>query len=256
MDLQSDLALLCPHSSSTFDAEKYPSVAIADVDGLRAGDPVAAIGNPLGLHHSVSTGVISALHRSNEEARQPDSRIRYIQTDMHTSPGSSGGPLLTPGGQVIGMITNRAETEGIAFAIQLDSVRTMLSELEHQRKIFRPWLGFKGITLSPSLVLQVADPQRQQIMAALRHGVLVTKVHERSPASRATLRPGDIITHADGQVVGCLGDILMRMAPDHQQTLLQVARLETERGTGKSTLLQFETSIGADEFEIILGSLH
>lgn len=229
---------------------------MSSVEGLREGEPVATIGNPLGLCHSVSTGAISALNRSSEDARQCDSRIKYVQTDLHVAPGSSGGPLLTRRGRVIGMVTSRAEMEGITFAIQLDSVHGMLSELESHRKIFRPWLGFKGIALSPSLVLQVTDPQRQQLLSDIRHGVLVTKVHAPSHASWAQLQPGDIITHADGKPIDWLGDILIKLSPDHQSTLLRVARLATEPRTGQMTVCHFEALLGTGEFDIIMGNLH
>ena len=198
----------------------------------------------------MTAGVVGGIDRSNEEARQPDSRIRYLQTDLHTNPGSSGGPLLTRDGNVIGMVTTRADVDGVTFAIQLSSVRRMIEELMQQRRVFRPWLGFKGIACTSELWLQVMCPERRELLRKnVPCGVLVTKVHAGSPGSAASLRPGDIITHANGDPVGCLGDILGRMSPTDPKLSLTLLRIVP---VGKTLNVErFTSQLTAAEFDIL-----
>lgn len=178
-----------------------------------------------------------------------------MQTDLHTNPGSSGGPLLTREGEVVGMITTRADVQGITFAIQLDSVRGMIDELSQQHRISRPWLGFKGISISPELILQITDEERRELIRTNIHsGVLITKVHEQSPSSAASLRPGDIITHVNGLPVRSLGDILAQAAPANPNlTITTMRMIHSYSSTGRKLELRKITSqLVAAEFDILL----
>lgn len=252
LDFQADLALLRPLNDHHVCIAKYPAVRMVELDeaSLPLGSPIVAIGNPLGLHNSVALGVVAGTNRSNEDARQPDSRVRYLQVDLHTGPGSSGGPVIRADGTVVGMVTSRADIEGITFAIQLNSVQEMIAQLRERRRIFRPWIGIKGISLSPELLLQVEDPQRRELLRSLRQGFLVTKIHEKSPARDADLRPGDIITAIDRQPVACLGDILGHTTVEHPKIDIQAMRIDHG---GSPRILN--THLVADEFDVAVGSL-
>lgn len=230
------------------DLSKYPPVVISN-NVPRLGDPVAALGNPLGLRNTLTVGVVGG-SRSNEEAKRPDSRVRYVQIDLHTNPGSSGGPLFTKKGEVIGMVTQRAEVEGISFAIQLGSVKRMIAELEEKRRVSRPWLGFTGITLSPELIFQVTCPRRKQLLRSLQNGVLVTKVHLQSPSSEADLQPGDIITHVNGMPITSLGDILTQSTPESPALELTAVRIIAENGDLETK--EFNSILHTAEFDIML----
>ncbi|PJF16713.1 putative serine protease HhoB [Paramicrosporidium saccamoebae] len=235
-------------TTDQIDLSKYPPAIISN-DIPRLGDPVAALGNPLGLKNSLTVGVVGG-SRSNEEAKRPDSRVRYVQMDLHTNPGSSGGPLFTPKGAVIGMVTQRAEVEGISFAIQLRSVKRMITELEEKRRVSRPWLGFTGITLGPELVFQVTCPRRKHLLRSVGNGVLVTKVHLQSPSSEADLQPGDIITHVNGAPVASLGDILMQSTPENPALELTAVRIISENGELETK--EFNSLLHTAEFDIML----
>lgn len=249
LDLESDLALVVPDPHAKFNLSKYPPVKLDGIE-VRQGDSIGAIGSPLGLRNSLTVGVVGAINRTNEEARQPDFRVRYIQTDLHTNPGSSGGPLFNRRGDVVGMMTTRAEVEGISFAIQLDSVRRMINELEEGRRIFRPWVGFTGLTLSSELLLQVADTRRRDLLSALNGGVLVTKVHPNSPGSDAELLPGDIITHVNDTRVSCLGDVLGQSTPEHPEIEISVVRIVKRDGILHRK--SFNSTVTTSEFDILM----
>lgn len=255
LDLESDLAIVHPEahdSKQPFDYNRYPPVKL---DGMRPrqGDPVGTLGSPLGLRNSLTTGVVGAVNRSSEDARQPDTRIKYIQTDLHINPGSSGGPLFTRSGVVVGMVTTRAEVEGISFAIQLDSVHGMITELERQRKVFRPWLGICGLTLQPDLILQVKDANRRELLSSLQDGLLVTRVRRNSPGEDASLQPGDIITHVNDHRVNGLGDIVSKCTLEHPQIDLAVVRLVKDP-QGAWRMKPFNSTLSTSEFDILLNS--
>jgi len=134
-DPDADLALLRIHSDSPL-----PTLELGDSSDLMIGEPVIAVGNPLGYSHSVSTGIVSALHRDIDAERQDqsttplkgeDAALRdLIQTDAAINPGNSGGPLLNAYGQVIGMNTAiRGDAQNIGFAIPIDRLRDLIPEL-------------------------------------------------------------------------------------------------------------------------------
>lgn len=190
-------------------------------------------------------GVVAGVNRNNDEAHQPDSRIRYLQTDLHTNPGSSGGPIISRDGRVVGMVTTRAEVEGISFAIQLDSVQGMIDALKSRKRIFRPWIGLKGIALNPELIMQVSDPRRRALLEKIKQGVLVTKVHPNGPAHEARLLPGDIITRVNDKSVACLGDILLHADPNKPDLRVEARRLLAQDS------LDLNITLTAKEFDIL-----
>lgn len=166
-----------------------PSVRMADSGDIMPGETVIAIGNPFGFNHTVTTGVISALGRTirNNDGLFTD----LIQTDAAINPGNSGGPLLNILGELVGINTAiDARGEGIGFAIPINKARRVMADLVEQGRVIPLWLG---------LAAQDVD-QRVGMALGLRkpQGILVTEVYPDTPASRAGLRSGDVITTLGG----------------------------------------------------------
>jgi serine protease Do len=178
-DLPSDLAVL-----KIDDKDKLPVIQMGRSDGLMIGETVIAIGNPFGLSHTVTTGVISALDRSvrTEHRVYQD----FIQTDAAINPGNSGGPLLNIDGELIGI--NAAiyrKAEGVGFAIPIDRARRIVKDLIHYGEVHPAWIGLEVQDLDERLV--------NYFKLEGKKGVLVTQVSPRGPADRAGIRKGDLI---------------------------------------------------------------
>ena len=159
-----------------------PVIAVGTSSDLMIGETVLALGNAFGYEHTVTRGIVSALHRSVEVSRTQ----RYddlIQTDASINPGNSGGPLLNIDGEMVGInVAVRAGAQGIGFAIPVDRAMAIVTDLISTERIDKTWHGIVG---------------RKQGTA-----VTVETVHRESPAESAGVRPGDVITRiADLQVV-------------------------------------------------------
>jgi serine protease Do len=170
-----------------------PTVELGDSDEIEIGDWVVAIGNPLGLRHTVTAGIISALDR---DVPRPDGRghlRNLIQTDAAINPGNSGGPLVNAQGEVIGINTAIfLNTEGINFAVPINSVKKVLAQLIGQGRVIRAWLGVYIQELTPALAEQFGvEPDS---------GVLVSDIVKGAPAEGVLLQ-GDIILSVNGQRV-------------------------------------------------------
>ena len=191
IDPQTDVALMKIHGAEKANLQAVP---LGDSDEVRVGETVIAIGNPLGLSHTVTSGIVSALERRDlaPEGRQIYSE--FIQTDASINPGNSGGPLLSIHGEVIGInaLVNR-EGQGIGFAIPINIVKTLLPHLKSNGFVVRTWLGIRmqEVTLPLARTFGLDRPQ----------GALVTEVIENGPAQRAGIVRGDIILKFDGKVV-------------------------------------------------------
>jgi S1-C subfamily serine protease len=183
MDRQTDIALL----RITPDAP-LPAATLGSADDVQVGQWVLAIGNPYGLDGTVSFGIVSAKGRNLEV---PDLLNDFIQTDAMIDRGSSGGPLVDLEGRVLG-INSRGQGRGIGFTIPIDVVREVMRQLE-AGGIER---GFLGITLQP-LDRDLAD----YFGLGDTTGVVVNSVLDGSPAAKAGLREGDVITHFGGSPV-------------------------------------------------------
>ena len=171
--------------------ENLPWIAPGSSADLMVGEPVIAIGNPFGLSHTVTTGVISALGRS----LRTDERVYhgFIQTDASINPGNSGGPLLNAEGHLIAINTavyNRAQ--GIGFAIPIDDARRVVRELIDHGEVSPVWIGIDLQDLDAGLVAALQLPSGAR-------GAVVSRVRAESPAERAGVRRGDVVTHVDGQ---------------------------------------------------------
>ena len=170
----------------------FPYLELGDSDKLRVGEWVIAIGNPFGLEHTVTVGVISAKGRPvNVEDRHYEN---LLQTDASINPGNSGGPLLNLRGQVVGINTAiNAQAQGIGFAIPTSTVRAVLDTLMTKGQIVRPWLGVTIYNVTPDLA--------EYFGIGRAEGALVVSVEPNSPASRAGLRRGDIILEFNGEKI-------------------------------------------------------
>lgn len=170
---------------------------LGDSSNLRAGQSVIAIGNALGrFENTVTTGVVSGIGRSvtagDPFAGTSERLDDLIQTDAAINPGNSGGPLLNLAGQVIGV--NVATTEGaqnIGFAIPINAIKPLVEEFERTGTVSKPYLGIRYVPISRDNALRNNVPQ----------GAYIDEVLEGSPAQKAGIEPGDIITKIDGQAI-------------------------------------------------------
>ena len=183
--------------------EPLPWVEPGSSNDLMVGEPVIAIGNPFGLSHTVTTGVISALGRSLRTA----DRVYhgFLQTDASINPGNSGGPLLNAEGSLIGINTavyNRAQ--GIGFAIPIDAARRVVRELIEHGEVSPVWLGIDFQDLDAGLVSALK-------LAPNTRGVLVSRVRDPSPAARAGVQRGDLLLRMDGQAIESARDFFERL---------------------------------------------
>lgn len=185
-DSFTDLALV------KIDANNLPAAAVGTSGNLRPGDWAIAIGSPLGLDHTVTLGIISALGRSLNEL---NSNVELIQTDAAINPGNSGGPLLNIHGQVIGINTAiRGDAQNIGFAIPIDVAKDVATQLLEKGKISRPYLGIYMQELDEKLSKSLGLP-------ASTKGVVIAKVGDGSPAANAGLQIGDVVDKIDGVTV-------------------------------------------------------
>jgi Do/DeqQ family serine protease len=179
-DPRSDLAVLQIEVKRTL-----PEIKMGNSDDLMIGETVIAIGNPFGLSHTVTTGVVSALDRSV----RTEERIyrRFIQTDASINPGNSGGPLLNIEGDLIGINTAiYQKAQGIGFAIPINKAKRIVRELIREGRVRFPWLGIEIQELTQELKGHFALAQKAV-------GVLVNDVIDGSPAAKAGMERGDVI---------------------------------------------------------------
>ena len=175
------------------------SLPLGDSDSLRIGEMVLAIGNPLGLRHTVTSGIVSAKERISPELNER--LVDFIQTDSAINPGSSGGPLLNLYGEVVGINTAVvSQAQSIGFAIPINTVKEVMPLLV-LGQTERGWFGVKGEPLSPEKASELEYPDRG--------GILIVEVVGKSPAEKAGLRPGDIIVELKGQSLNTLKGFLL-----------------------------------------------
>ncbi len=181
----------------------YPTLPLGDSEQMRVGEAVMAIGQPYGLDHTVTTGVVSAKERPI--SIEDRSYTNLIQTDAAINPGNSGGPLLNMQGQVIGINTAiSTEAQGIGFAIPIDTVTEVLDDLLAGSKIERAFLGVSMTDVNEEAIQQLNLPHNTT-------GALVADVIDGSPADKAGLLPMDVIIS--------LADIRIASASDLQEAV-------------------------------------
>ncbi len=186
-DPDNDLAVIKIESK-----EKLPTAQLAGAEQLMIGETVIAIGNPFGLNHTVTTGVLSATNRS---FRAGNTEYHgFLQTDASINPGNSGGPLLNLDGEVIGINTAIfREAEGIGFAIPIERAKRIMDDLIAYGEVVPIWLGVRLADLTPEL--------RQRLEVHSPGGVVIREVFSDSPAQRAGLAAGDVLVALDGSTL-------------------------------------------------------
>ncbi|WP_375480052.1 HhoA/HhoB/HtrA family serine endopeptidase [uncultured Nostoc sp.] len=183
-------------------ANNLPTLSVGNSDALQPGEAVIAIGNPLGLNNTVTSGIISATGRSSSDIGASDKRVDYIQTDAAINPGNSGGPLLNARGQVIAMNTAIIQgAQGLGFAIPINTVQRIAQELISKGKVDHPYLGVQMVTLTPENKERIKNVAGDRLNITADDGVLLVEIVPRSPASVAGLRVGDVIKSINNQPV-------------------------------------------------------
>ncbi len=183
------------------DAVDLPAVEIADSDHLQPGEYAIAIGNPLGLDNTVTTGIVSATGRSSSQVGVGDKRVDFIQTDAAINPGNSGGPLLNAKGEVIGVNTAIIQgAQGLGFAIPINQARDVADQLVVKGRVDHPYLGIQMAEITPEFHEKLkASGQKSQITE--KEGIVIMDVVADSPAEQAGLKVGDTIKKVDGETV-------------------------------------------------------
>ena len=209
-DPKTDVALL------KVEAKKpLPFVALGDSTALEVGDWVIAIGNPFGLGHTVTAGILSGKDRQIFHGPYEN----FLQTDASINPGNSGGPLFDASGNVVGMNTAMvAGASGVGFAVPINLIKDLLPQLRSRGKVVRAWLGVGIQDLTEELSVELGQRARQ--------GVLVGQVYAGSPAEKGGLEVGDIILSLNGQPVRKARDLTQRIgvSPPGQKVAIEVLR--------------------------------
>jgi len=202
-DPQTEVALI------KVDATDLPALPLGDSDELRVGEWVLAIGNPFGLSHTVTSGIVSALGRGNVGVGGKGFYADFIQTDAAINMGNSGGPLMNLDGEVVGMNTaiysRTGGSVGIGFAIPVNMVKYIQDQLREDGKVTRGFLG---------VLIQSITPDLRQWFGLKEggNGILIADVTKDSPAEKAGLQRDDVILELDGQPVDDIGSFRSRIA--------------------------------------------
>ena len=170
--------------------KKFPVAKLGDSDHLQVGEWVMAIGNPFGLEHTVTVGIVSAKGRVIGAGPYDD----FLQTDASINPGNSGGPLINIKGEVVGINTAIvAGGQGIGFAIPIEMAKEILDQLKEKGKVVRGWLGVGIQKVTPELA--------QSFGLKKGKGALVASVEKDGPADKAGIKRGDIILKFNGKEI-------------------------------------------------------
>jgi len=216
-DARTDVALL------KVEATDLPVVSIGDPSKLQVGEWVLAIGSPFGFEQSVTAGIVSAKGRSLPGGNY----VPFIQTDVAINPGNSGGPLFNMDGKVVGInsqiYSRTGGFMGLSFAIPMDVVMSVVAQIKANGKAAHGWLGvqIQDVTRELAESFGMKKPQ----------GALVSKVMPDSPAEKAQLQIGDIITEFNGQSIEKSGDLppMVGMTPIKDKATLKIIRQGDEK---------------------------
>jgi serine protease Do len=213
-DRDADLAVL------KVKARGLPAVPLGRSTDLMIGETVIAIGNPFGLSHTVTTGVLSALGRTVPSERGERVFTDFLQTDASINPGNSGGPLVNILGEVVGINTAIIQgASGIGFAIPADRARRVVDDLLRYGELRALWTGARLLTVDAELARRSELP--------VRRGAMVFKVYPDSPAAAAGLREKDVIVTVNGHPVTAREDVATALYTAPSGTALE---LDVRRG--------------------------
>jgi len=221
-DAYSDLAVVM------IDARNLNAASVGNSSQLRVGDWVVAIGNPLGLGISAKEGIISRLGVSLEVS-SGQTLYDLIETSAAINPGNSGGPLVNMAGEVIGITSAKIATvgvEGMGYAISINTAMPIIKELIQKGYVVRPWLGVEGglYTVNQYVVFRYR--------LAIDRGAFVTEVTSGSPADKAGIKPGDVITSFDDKEITTADELNQAI---YSSQIEQKVKITYWRGNNKNT---------------------
>lgn len=187
-DPESDLAVL------KVKADKLPAITFGQMDNLRVGDVVLAIGNPFGVGQTMTMGIVSALGRSHLGINTFEN---FIQTDAAINPGNSGGALVDTVGNLVGINTaiysRTGGSQGIGFAIPVSSAKTIMEQIIQNGTVVRGWIGVEVQEITPELAESFSLPGVE--------GALIAGIVRGSPADQSGIKPGDVLLAIDGKAI-------------------------------------------------------
>lgn len=230
-DARTDVALL------KVEAKDLPAVTIGDPNKLQVGEWVLAIGSPFGFEQSVTAGIVSAKGRSLPGGNY----VPFIQTDVAINPGNSGGPLFNMEGKVVGInsqiYSRTGGFMGLSFSIPMDVVMNVVDQIKATGKAAHGWLGvqIQDVTRELAESFGMKKPQ----------GALVSKILPGSPAEKADLQIGDIITEFNGQPIESSGDLppMVGITPINNKATLKIIR------QGEAKTIEFKVGLLPDEVD-------
>ncbi|NHC07163.1 serine protease DegQ [Azonexus fungiphilus] len=224
-DPESDLAVL------RIEAAGLPAITFGQMDNLRVGDVVLAIGNPFGVGQTVTMGIVSALGRSHLGINTFEN---FIQTDAAINPGNSGGALVDAAGNLVGINTaiysRTGGNHGIGFAIPVSSARSIMEQIIESGSVTRGWIGVEAQEITPELAESFSLPDTD--------GALIAGVVRGSPADKAGVRPGDVLLAVNGKGVTdpqVMLDLIADLKPEDKAAF----RLRRDR-----SILELQVRIG------------
>lgn len=228
-DPETDLAIL------KIDLQALPVIALGDSDSLTIGDPVLAIGNPFGVGQTVTSGIVSALGRTQLGINTFEN---FIQTDAAINPGNSGGALVDIAGRLMGINTaiysRSGGSMGIGFAIPTSTARSVLEAIVRDGQVTRGWIGVEPQDLTAELA--------ESFGLRPGTGVIITGVLQNGPAAKAGIQPGDVITAVAGRQVTNVAQLLSAVAalqpgnPAQLDLVRKSGSVKVEVTPGKRTL--------------------
>ena len=195
-----DLAILKVYT------EGYSVAKLGDVQDLKIGQFVIAIGNPYGYQHTVTTGVVSALGRTlrTQSGRLVDN---VIQSDAALNPGNSGGPMINTDGEVIGVNTAIIQgAQGLSFSVAINTAKEIASQLIAYGKVFKAYIGImiQEVPINAKI--------KQHYNLSNQNGLFVTKIENDSPASRSQLQEGDIIISFNNRTINSSHELFRELS--------------------------------------------
>lgn len=217
-DPETDLAIL------KINLTGLPVIALGNSDTLSIGDQVLAIGNPFGVGQTVTSGIVSALGRTQLGINTFEN---FIQTDAAINPGNSGGALVDIRGHLMGINTaiysRSGGSMGIGFAIPTSTARSVMDAIVRDGKVTRGWIGVEPQDLTPELA--------ESFSISPGAGVIIAGVLQNGPAAQAGIRPGDVVTHVADKPVGNVAQLLSAVAalPPGTPSTLSIVRKDGQR---------------------------
>lgn len=200
-----DLDKLSDLATVRIDCKNLPVIRLGNSSDIRPGEFVVALGSPLALSNTITTGVVSTVARDQKELGIRGRNVpEYIQTDATITFGNSGGPLINLDGEAIG-VNSMKITPGISFAIPIDYAKEFLRKCQQRREGKLPevkkrrFMGIKMIAITPQIKEELR--LRMKLPGDIHHGIVVYRVVRESPADNAGIQPGDVITHINGNEI-------------------------------------------------------